>query len=335
MKVIGIGNALVDLLTAIENDQILNDLNLPKGSMQLVDGGRMNDSLEATKHLKRTLASGGSAANTIHGLSRLGIETGFIGKIGPDELGKAFSADMIDAGIKPILYSSQNATGTALALISKDSERTFAVHLGAAIELGANDISLGTYNGFQMLHIEGYLVQNHSLIETAVKLAKEAGLTISLDLASYNVVESNREFLKRIISHYVDIVFANEEEAKAFTGKSPEESLSILASITKIAVVKIGSKGSLIQSGKDVYKVGIITSKPIDTTGAGDLYASGFLYGLSNKLPLNVCGEIGALLAGRVIEVMGPKLNESAWKDIKTIIDNALKNKTPITNSIC
>lgn len=331
MKVIGIGNALVDLLTAIDNDQLLNSLSLPKGSMQLVDGERMKHSLEATRHLDRTIASGGSAANTIHGLARLGIETGFIGKIGSDELGQAFSSDMIGAGIRPILFQSKTPTGTALALISKDSERTFAVHLGAAIELGASDISPANFNGYQHLHIEGYLVQNHALIETAVKLAKEADLTISLDLASYNVVESNREFLMKIVSQYVDIVFANEDEAKAFTGKSPEESLTDLAGLTKIAVVKVGPRGSLIQSGDETHRVGIVKSKPIDTTGAGDLYASGFIYGLSKNLPLRVCGEIGALLAGRVIEVMGPKLDVTTWGIINATIDSAIKNKLPLT----
>lgn len=319
MKVIGIGNALVDILTNINNYDLLTKLDLPLGSMQLVDTNRMRKALNESKGYKQTLASGGSAANTIHGLGQLGVETGFIGKIGNDDLGKFFENDMKSAGISTSLIVGNDATGTALAFITPDSERTFAVYLGAAIELSAQDLSSSIFKGYDLLHIEGYLVQNQTLIETAVKLAKESGLKVSLDMASYNVVEANREFLHRIIKEYVDIVFANEEEAKSFTGKCPEESLGILAQMVDIAVVKIGSKGSLIQKGNDVYKVGVIKVNPIDTTGAGDLYAAGFIFGLSKNLPLSTCGELGALLSGNVIETIGPKMQTEVWKKIHSI----------------
>jgi sugar/nucleoside kinase (ribokinase family) len=319
MKVIGIGNALVDILTNINSYDILKKLDLPLGSMQLVDANRMKAALNESKGYSQTLASGGSAANTIHGLGQLGVETGFIGKIGNDELGRFFENDMKSVGIKTSLAIGNDATGTALAFITPDSERTFAVYLGAAIELSSRDLSAGTFLGYDMLHIEGYLVQNQALIETAVKLAKESGLKVSLDLASYNVVDANREFLHRIISEYVDIVFANEEEAKSFTGKSPEESLGLMAKMVDIAVVKIGSKGSLIQKGNEVFKVGVIKAKPIDTTGAGDLYAAGFIFGLSKNLPLSTCGELGALLSGNVIETIGPKMQTEVWEKIHSV----------------
>jgi sugar/nucleoside kinase (ribokinase family) len=224
---------------------------------------------------------------------------------------------MLKAGINPQLLRSKAATGTALALVSPDSERTFAVNLGAAIEMTANDITPNLFEGYDYFHIEGYLVQNHSLIEKALKVAKSSGLKVSLDLASYNVVESNLDFLKRMVTEYVDIVFANEEEAKAFTQKSPEEALDLLAEITEIAIVKIGAKGSYIKKGNEKHQVGVIKANSIDTTGAGDLYASGFLYGLSKGLPLNVCGKIGALLSGKVIEVIGPKMSSETWATLK------------------
>ncbi|MBT4730089.1 MAG: adenosine kinase, partial [Bacteroidetes bacterium] len=135
--------------------------------------------------------------------------------------------------------------------------------------------------------------------------------------ASFNVVEDNREFLQEIITNYVDIVFANEEEAKAFTNKTPEESVHIIAEICDIAIVKLGKQGSLIKKGNELYEVGIIEANSVDTTGAGDLYASGFLYGLIKELTLNKCGEIGALLSGNVIEVVGSKMNEERWSKIK------------------
>ena len=169
----------------------------------------------------------------------------------------------------------------AVALVSPDSERTFATFLGAAVEISASDLKLEDFQGYDYFHIEGYLVQNYDLIETAVKLAKEAGCKVTIDMASYNVVEDNLEFLTRIVKEYVDIVFANEEEAKAFTGKEPREALDAIAEMTDIAVVKIGSKGSMVKRGDKVYTAGVIKANSIDTTGAGDLYAAGFIYGLS------------------------------------------------------
>lgn len=319
-KIFGIGNALVDIMTKVDNESILSTLNLPKGSMQLISSKEMESALAKTKKFEQILASGGSAANTINGLANLNVETGFIGKVGKDELGDFFYNDMVKANISPTLLKGINPTGTALAIVTTDSERTFATSLGAAIELTENDLANNIFDGYEILHIEGYLVQNHSLIERALKLAKSSGLKVSLDLASYNVVEDNLEFLTRMVKEYVDIIFANEEEAKAFTGKSPRESLDILAGITEIAVVKLGSKGSLIKSGEEVYEAGVIKATPVDTTGAGDLYASGFLYGLSKELSLDKCGQIGSLLSGKVIEVIGPKMGKETWSTIHKVV---------------
>lgn len=321
MKVIGIGNALVDIMTSLENDDLLEILNLPKGSMQIVDDETIEKAIEQTAGLKQTLASGGSAANTINGLANLGVETGFIGKVGKDEMGDFFNNDMTTAGISPNLLIGKAASGRALALVSADSERTFAVNLGAAIEMLDSDIAETTFQGYNFLHIEGYLVQNHALIEKSIKTAKEAGLKISLDLASYNVVEANLDFLKRIVNEYVDVVFANEDEAKAFTGKEPEQALVEISKMVDIAVVKIGAKGSLIKSGEEVIKMGIINVNAIDTTGAGDLFAAGFIYGLTKNLTLKQCAEIGAILSGKVIEVIGPKMDAERWDTIRAMVN--------------
>jgi len=312
-RIIGMGNALVDIMTILEDDDTLKHFGLPKGSMQLVDKDFSNKVLSGTKELLKTQSSGGSAANTIHGLARLGLPASFIGKVGKDDLGKFFSQDLINSNIKPEMILSNSESGRAIALVSKDSERTFATFLGAAMEMNASDITEQTFQGYSVFHVEGYLVQNHELIEKALRLAKKSGLTTSLDMASYNVVESNRDFLLHIIKNYVDIVFANEEEAKAFTSKGPEESLEILAAISAIAVVKLGEHGSLVRRGDEIVKIGVFPVKAIDTTGAGDLYASGFLYGLIMNCPLCVCGEIGALLSAHVIEVLGAKIPDDKW----------------------
>jgi len=316
------GNALVDVMISLESDGILDILALPKGSMQLVDKARSNAVLSALKDYKKSQSAGGSAANTIHGLAMLGAKTGYIGVVGEDELGGFFVRDLINANVDPHMIHSQQETGRAIALVTPDSERTFATFLGAAIELSADHLSSSMFKGYSYFHIEGYLVQNHDLILRAVQLAKENGLMISLDLASYNVVEANRDFLDKIVRDYVDILFANEEEAKAFTGHEPENALHEIGKFVEIAIVKTGSKGSLIKTAAETCEIGIIPVMPIDTTGAGDLYASGFLFGLANNKSLQRCGELGAMLAGSVIEFMGSKMTADRWKQIKELINS-------------
>jgi len=324
-KVLGIGNALVDIMTRLKSDETLENFNLPKGSMQLVDADFSEKVNKGTDHLEKSIASGGSAANTIHGLAKMGISTGFIGKVGKDDLGIFFSEDMEKSGIHPLLQTSETPSGKAMALISPDSERTFATYLGAAVELSADDLSDELYKGYDFFHIEGYLVQNHELIERAVKLAKNNGLKVSLDMASYNVVDDNLEFLQMIVKDYVDIVFANEEEARSFTGKEPEEAIHIFGKLCEIAVVKIGKEGSLVKKGDTLFSVDSINANSVDTTGAGDLYASGFLFGLIRGLPLDICGKTGSILAGKTIEVIGPKMNEDGWVKVRNLV-NELRN---------
>ncbi len=316
-KILGIGNALVDIMTRLENDFFLETIGLPKGSMQLIDDELVEKLHKQIEPLQKSISAGGSAANTISGLANLGVETGFIGVVGNDNMGEFFANDMIKNGIKPHLYKSPNRSGVATAFVSPDSERTFATFLGAALELTDLHLDETILKNYDIIHVEGYLVQNYTLIKSIMVKAKACGLTVSLDLASYNVVEANLEFLKELVEEYVDIIFANEDEAKAFTGKAPHEALNILSQSCNISIVKTGEKGSLIKSKEYIYTIGIIPAKCIDTTGAGDLYAAGFLYGYVNNLPLEKCGEIGALLAGKVIEVIGSKLNSETWNIIK------------------
>jgi len=319
-KILGMGNALVDMLIQIDKDDFLTKNNLPKGGMQLVDWDTANKVLINSKGFERSQASGGSAANTIHGLAKLGVETGFIGKVGKDEIGEFFKNDLLEAGVQPKLAESETKSGVAVALISPDSERTFATYLGAAVEISADDLKEQMFDGYDYFHIEGYLVQNYALIERAVQLAKQAGLKVSLDLASFNVVEENLEFLQRIVEDYVDILFANEEEAKAFTGKEPEEALHKIAEQVEYAIVKIGSKGSLVKHQGKVFSAGVIDAKSMDTTGAGDLFASGFLYSLQKGLDLEEAARIGSITAGNVIEVIGAKMTDDRWKRIYDMI---------------
>ena len=326
-KILGVGNALVDIMVKIDNDHILNELDLPKGSMQLVDDKKSGMIKSETAGFNQNLTSGGSAANTIHGLAMLGIKTGFIGSIGKDELGDFFENDMKHAGINTILSRRNSVTGTSVALISADSERTFATHLGAAIELEATDLVPDNFNGYDILYIEGYQIINKPLFETACRIAKEKKMKIALDLASYNVVESKLADFKEMIEKYVDIVFANEEEARSFTNLKPEEALSQISLKCEVAVVKAGNKGSWIKRGDEIIKIDAAKMCLKDTTGAGDLYASGFLFGYAKGLSLEKCGLLGSLLAGNVIEVVGAKMNEERWNNVKRAVSEIINDQ--------
>ncbi|HLP62291.1 MAG TPA: PfkB family carbohydrate kinase, partial [Candidatus Deferrimicrobium sp.] len=163
----------------------------------------------------------------------------------------------------------------------------------------------------------GYLVQNYPLVEKAAKLAREAECQIAVDLASFNIVKENLDFLHAIVDQYVDIVFANEEEAKSFTGKNdPQEALVDIAEKCRIAVVKIGKEGSLIKAGCRQYNIPPITAAAVDTTGAGDLYAAGFFYGLTCGHSLDICGKIGSITSGKIVEVVGAKMDDRKWQEV-------------------
>jgi len=317
MKVLGMGNALVDIITRIESDKMLESFGLPKGSMTLVDLDTSNFIHAETAGMAKTKASGGSAANTIHGLAHLGIETGFVGTVGNDDMGNFFKKDMQVNKIKPILFRSMNETGRAMALISRDSERTFATYLGAAVDLSSDDISADIFKGYDYFYIEGYLVQDKEMFDKALRLASSAGLKICLDLASYNIVADNVDVFKTMISQYVDILFANEEEIRSLTGKSPEEGARETNAICDLVVIKLGAEGSFCVCKEGMVRVGVRPSKAIDTTGAGDLFAAGFIYGHMKGLSAEISGKMGAILAGRIIELIGAKMEESHWENLR------------------
>lgn len=317
-SILGIGNALTDILAKLPDDQLLQQYHLPPGSMQHVDQGTADHIWNALKPLGVQYVAGGSAANTLAATAILGMPSGFIGKVGNDELGSLFYADQLRNGIKPILLKGQHSSGRAMVFITEaDADRTFATYLGAALELVKEDLTQEMFRGYDYFHVEGYLVQNQFLLRRALELAKAAGMTISLDLASYNVVESNLAFLHDIVANYIDIIFANEAESKAFTGKEPREALDQLAELCDIAVVKVGKAGSMVKSGQEVCYVKAWPGESIDATGAGDSYAAGFLFAHARGCSLQHCGDVGSIIAAKVVEVIGAKLDVPRWRIVK------------------
>ena len=301
MRIVGLGNALTDVLARLHSDECFDEMGLLKGGMQLIDEEKLLRIMSVFEGLETTLASGGSAANAVSGVARMGIESGFIGKIGRDAYGRFFREDMERNGVQTLLIEGEQASGCAMTMITPDGERTFGTFLGAAATLCAEELSAEMFEGYDILHIEGYLVQDTSLILRAVQLAKEAGLSVSFDMASYNVVKDNYAIIRDL----------------AYTGEEPRKATEILSRYCRIAVVKCGAQGSFVGCEGIITEVPATPEVRVDSTGAGDLYASGFLYGLSQNCSLGVCGAIGSLLAGRVIKVIGTKMSDEIWTEIK------------------
>lgn len=330
-KILGIGNALVDVLVRIDNDNLLHTLDLPKGSMQLVSEERALKIVNATEGLSRHMSTGGSASNTISGLARLGLDVGFVGKVGKDAHGAFYENDLKLNGVSPhIIVDSTGISGCCNVLISQNSERTMATHLGVAASLEADELNEFLFADYDFMHIEGYLVQNYDLILRAARIAKKHNMGISLDLASYNIVSENLSFLRSFIDEYVDVVFANEDEAKALTGKLPEDALDEMVKMVSVAVVKIGEDGSWVGCNGERWHIPALKVKAVDTTGAGDIFASGFLFGYSEGLPLADCARIGTICASEVIQIVGAKLGDSEWERLFPLIES-IKNSGNVT----
>lgn len=320
-SILGIGNALTDVLAILPDAELLRTYHLPLGSMQHVDKETGDRIWASLKEIGVQYVPGGSAANTITCTSIFGMPSGYIGKIGDDELGQLFKSSMEQFGVRATMLTGTKGSGRCMVFITgANAERTFASYMGAALEMGPEDLKPEYFKGYDYFHIEGYLVQNQELIARAVQMAREAGCIISIDMASYNVVEENRDFMLDLINNYVDIVFANEKESFALTGMEPEAALHFIAERCQIAVVKVGAKGALVQRGQEIVSIPPMQANVVDTTGAGDMWAAGFLAGLVKGENLEKCGMMGAIVAKNIIEVVGAKMNDQRWNDIHKAI---------------
>ena len=316
-RILGIGNALVDVLTKVDNEQILSELHLPKGSMQLLSTEAYAEVTRRMLALPTKLTTGGSACNTLLALSHLDAPTGMIGKIGDDENGRFFASYFAQRGISTRLLHDSRPTGVASTFITPDGQRTFGTYLGAAARLTADERQQAWFEGYDYFYIEGYLVQNHDLVLRAIELAHAAGCEVCLDLASYNIVEADLDFFRALMPS-IDIVFANEQEAQALTGLEARAALDALAATCHIAVVKIGKHGVWACHGTEVAHcqardVPVV----VDTTAAGDYFAAGFMHALAAGEPLATCIARGSLLAGHIIEVVGTELPDATWQQLR------------------
>jgi sugar/nucleoside kinase (ribokinase family) len=314
----GVGSALVDILL-LEDEEFLISSGAKKGGMTHAEKSTIIDDLLSKSKAKQSIVPGGSACNTIVGVGRLGGPARFIGKRGSDDLGRLFEASLIKHHVDPILFTVSSPTGRVLSIITPDSQRSMFTYLGAAAEMKPEDILPQQFKDAALVHLEGYLLFNEALLLAALKAAQKSGALISLDLASFTVVEASMHILKDIVNEYVDILIANEDEARAFTGLANEEkALERLATMADVAVLKIGKRGSLVSYYGTTVKIDRMGSgAAIDTTGAGDLWASGFLYGLVNNYPIGACGNLASACGYEVCQVVGASIPEDGWKRIE------------------
>lgn len=313
-KVVGVGAALVDMLLE-ESDQFVINTGEPKGGMTLSELHRI-DSLLAKSIIEHKIAPGGSACNTLVGFSRLGGKGSFIGVCGSDDMGRFFETKIKEAGLQSLLKKAEHPTGRVLSIITPDAQRTMFTHLGAAGNFHPHQLNADDFKGAGIVYIEGYLLFNEAVTRKVIQYAKAAGAKIALDLASFQVVQACRGLMDEIIENSVDIILANEDEAKAFTGLNEEDSLKMFSDMADIAVVKLGARGALLKQGSNTVRIEAKEVKAVDTTGAGDLWAAGFLFGLVSGYDLHQAGKLGATVASEVVAVVGAHISDEGWNRI-------------------
>ena len=319
--IVGVGSALIDILTH-EEDGFLEKTGAVKGGMKYVDREFIEQTLLQTSQ-KPIIVPGGSACNTVVGIGKLGGEACFVGKSGAGNMGRLFETDLGKNNVNPALFKSSSPTGRVLSIITPDAQRSMFTFLGASSEILPDEITENCFKNAAIVHIEGYLLFNEDLIMKALKVAKSVGALISLDLASFTVVEQSKTVLKGIINDFVDILIANEDEAQAYTGYSDEnKAVCSMAENTHIAALKVGKRGSFIaHNGKTIKIEPMGDGTAVDTTGAGDLWASGFLYGLVNGFSFEKCGKLGSACGYEVCQVMGANIPEEGWQRIKKLLE--------------
>ncbi len=310
-QVVTIGNAIVDVLSH-EEDAFLEREGLAKGSMNLIDAGRAAELYERTGPAVEM--SGGSAANTAVGIASLGGKAGFIGKVCDDQLGEVFTHDIRAAGVtftsRPI--RGRPPTARSLILITPDGHRTMNTMLGACVELGPKDVDEALIRGATVTYLEGYLWDKPKAKEAFVKaaeIAHDAGRRVSLTLSDSFCVDRHRDSFKTLISGQVDVLFGNEHEVMAlFEVDGLDAAMERLRGECEITVITRSEKGSLVMAGAELYEVPAEpVARVVDTTGAGDLYAAGFLFGLTEGRHLAECARLGSIAAAEVIGHVGPR----------------------------
>lgn len=322
--VAGAGTAIVDLLVRVDDDFLKQELPDGRGNTTWVDATRLDELLLRLNEcgFRPEKAPGGSTGNLLCGLSELGFETRFLGWLGLDDDGMYYRDTFAEAGggTCSFKYHPAKHTGRCLSLVSPDADRSMVTDLGASAEMRAAEILPADLDGADLLHTEGYLcgLKDRGFLPDLLKRAKDAGIPVSFDLASYGIVRKYRDVIRELLRDYVDVVFANELEAVEFAGTDdPETMLGALAELCPVAAVKLGALGSIVRMDGRTVRIAPEPADPVDATGAGDLWQAGFLFGFLRHAAPEVCGRIGSILGAAAVSHFGARLPEDAWRALR------------------
>ena len=307
--VFGVGNPLMDIVVAVDDD-FLKKLGLTKGMFNLVDYDRLQYVFNEISKMKREVEAGDSTANSMAGIANLGGKPIYQGCVADDEYGKLYEKKTVEQQIVSKIVRVEGHTGIAVALITPDSERSFATHLGVACTMKKQYLSIEDISASQYLHLTGYQLEDPCLREMAleaIKHARKNNVKVSVDVADKGVIARNRDFIIDLLKNHVDIFFANEEEGLALTGQEPEKAIHTMGNLAPIACLKLGKNGSVIIENSKIHQIQGYQAKPLDTTGAGDMYAAGVLFGLTHGHDIETAGKIGSFSAARIVEVYGAR----------------------------
>lgn len=309
--VYGVGNSLVDIQARID-EPVLEKLQFAKGIMTLVDEPTQARVLETIRGAKISRCAGGSAANTIAGLVDFGGKGAYSGKTGLDELGEFWLKDMRNLGVTIEVPQVAGQTGACVVLITEDAQRTMLTHLGLSATLGPDDISEAEIRKAKYVYIEGYLFAGEKTKAAAMKaieLAKKNGVKVAFTVSDPFLIHLHRELFWDLIKGPIDLLFCNLDEARSLTGATdPVDCAQKIHQHASDVALTLGADGSLLMQGGHAIPIEGVSAKAIDTTGAGDMYAAGILYGITNGLTWKQAGHLASHAAARVVSQMGARL---------------------------
>ena len=318
---IGVGSPIMDLLARVPDAFLQKNVAGEKGGMVLVDHDEMQRILGLLDG-EPAYATGGSAANATFNAARLGLRTTFLGKLGQDNLARIYRHAFETAGVDGTRFKhGDQANARCLALVTPDAQRTMRTCLGAAMTLSPNEITAADFAGCRHAHIEGYLVFNQALANSVLTAARAAGCTTSLDLSSFEVVNASRDWLLSQFKRGIDIIFANEDEIRALFQDHAADYATLakkLGGLGVLAAVKVGKDGAWIARGGELHRITpVAVADVVDTNGAGDAWAAGFLYGHLKGWSLPACGQLASLLGAETVMHMGPIIPETHFEVLR------------------
>ncbi len=315
-EILGIGGPCMDVLVNVDHNFVEFIGN--KGGSQQIDKDQFDLIFNQAINKGSKIATGGSASNTIKGLKCFGHSCAFFGKIGRDPIGKQYQSIVKSLGITSFCLCSNQPTQLVLCLVTPDGERTMRCFPGAANTVSKADLASELFQGVKMVHIEGYMLysEDPEFVSTAMRLAKEAGAKVSFDLSSFELVKMKREKIIDLIKNYVDIVFANSDEVFALLGLDPWKGCRALMEMCPISVVMIGKDGCLVGIENNLIHSPAYPVNVVDTTGAGDVFISGFLHGYLKGYSFEDCATLGNRTGGAVCEFYGAEIPPERWQKI-------------------